>query len=157
MEALDTVWIVSDDPGVERRRRTVPINDWWRQAVQRELDAQGMDRKELAASVRESPSVVTRALHPPSHKKWMPIADVIMKISDLLSLPYPFRIAETEAVARGLAEQHRLLKRDVDLSKITPGVAGKTEESQTTSIVSEHASRTKAKAKRSRKQQRAEP
>lgn len=138
---LDTVSLVGEES--ERRRRTVPIHDWWADAVRREMPKQSppLNQKLLAKKIGAAESEVSRALRPTDHEQHKPVLEIVMAISDELKLPYPIIVPETEEIALHLATQHRLVRRDVKIGEIKPGVARSTKESQTRSVVSEHGSR----------------
>jgi hypothetical protein len=156
---LDTVQVVAKEKAAEKRRRTVPIHGWWREAVRRELGAR--DQKWLAAEIGATPAEVSKVLSPPGHEHHTPVVELLIAISDLLKLPYPFLSPETEFIALELAKQHRLLKRDAQFDEIAAGVAGNAKHSQTLDLASEHGSRSSKERERSsgtgRSRRRVEP
>lgn len=160
---LDTVHIVANDHAPERRGRTVPIEDWWGEAVKRELkknaanDAAPGNQKELAEKLDIDPAHLNRAIKPEAHPDWRPVEWIVIAVSDELKLPYPFLIPETEEIALELAKQHRLHKRVAHAHEIAAGVPRKTKESQTSDLASEHASRATSKQKRTGRTNRARP
>ena len=140
IETLDTIAIVGDEKR-EPRGRTVPIAAWWGALAKRKIkEHPTLDQKTLAAKLEIDEAQLTRALHDPSHKDWKPVLEIVMAVSDELGIPYPMRIAETEEIALGLAEHHRLLRRDAQLKEIRPGVPKKTQESQTIEVQSKNGS-----------------
>lgn len=142
MEALDNVRAVASDPSEQDRRgRTVPVYEWWPAAVKRELKARGMTQRHLALHFDVPDSTITRLLSLET-----PTLGLLIAVSDLLKLPYPVMLPETEAIALDLAKQHRLLKRDVQIDEIAAGVTGKSVDSQPVAVQPEHGIRQRKRA-----------
>lgn len=184
---VDTVQFVT--PKTEPRGRTIPIAPWWGVAVKRELDENAKNSKltdeenarikeiladdkqelpkthiprtqdELAKKLGFASSEVSRA-RKPFDEGGKPVLEIVLAVSDELKLPYPVLLPETEELALKLAEQNRVWRRELKLVEIAAGVPGKTSESQTLDLSSEHANRSGSKEKKQHKsgrKQRARP
>jgi transcriptional regulator with XRE-family HTH domain len=131
------------------RRRTVPIFDdqfdWWTQAVTRELGARRLKQKDLALKLGEATSAISRCIN-----REKPIYELLIAISDELTIPYPVILPETEHEALRLAEHRRLLRSDLQLAEIRAGVGESSRESQTAPLPSEHAVRPRRRPGRRR-------
>ena len=139
-----TIQFVTDD-AKRRKRRTVPIREWWPEAVRKRLREEKLNQKQIAARIGEEESDVSRTL-----SLQMPVLEVIIAISDLLAIPYPFIIPETETEALHLAAQRRLIRRDLQLSEILAGVTETKRDDQTSGVEPEHGIRS-PKRQRSRR------
>ncbi len=98
---------VADDPDPESkpRGRTVPLPEWWGDAVKRELAAEGIDQDALAAELGIEPSRVSRAI-----TNAVPTLSIVIAISNRLHLPLPVVVPETEAEALAIDGARRLFR-----------------------------------------------
>lgn len=129
-----------------RRRHPIPLYDeryaWWTAAVERQLDAIGINQKQLAKAIDESESDVSRCIN-----RKRTTYELLIIISDYLKIAYPVVLPESEEQALEIAKAKRLYKRVAEASEIKAGVPETSKEDQTVPVVSEHAIRSrKAKA-----------
>jgi len=114
-------------------RKTVPIAAWWPTRVRARLKELGKNQKQFAAELEIGESELTRVL-----SREVPVLDIIIKISDKLTIAYPVILPDTEPEALHLAQQRRLYRRSAQIDEIAAGVTETPTESQTASITSEH-------------------
>lgn len=97
--------------GVARsRQQTVPVHTWWRDAVRRELERQGIDQAQLADRLGVDAPAVSRCI-----SLQVPSLRLVVEISRLLVIPCPVLFPESEVLAAHLAQQHRLVRDDLQL------------------------------------------
>lgn len=140
IEAADTVHLLVDDSDPEKRRRTVDVRDWWFAAVERELEKRRMKRKDLAEVTGADQPEITRCLHE-DPKKRKPVFEIVIAISDALTLPYPIILPDSEEEAVELAKQRRVMRRLQELERIAAGVGESPTEDQIRTLQPEHAIR----------------
>lgn len=130
----------ADDPSASKRKRTVPIREWWTLAVRKKLKERGLEQLDLATKLGLHPSEVSRCI-----SRKVPVLDFVIAISDELDIAYPVIIPDTEAEALHLAMQRRLIRRDLQLTEIKSGVGDSSSTDQGVEVRSENAVKPRTK------------
>lgn len=111
---LDIVCNVAEEKST--RPRTIPIWDdkyaWWTEAVERELAARKWNRAELARRLDVGAWDITRSVN-----RGGATVELVTRIADLLGLPYPLFLPESEPEAREIMDRRQLAKHAARLEQ----------------------------------------
>lgn len=142
-EVGDMLSLVSADPDdAETRGRTLPkelMPTWWAESVRKALKDNGHDQQWLAEQLGVDPPRVSKVL---TYK--VPTLELIIAISNLVHVPLPVVIADTEAEALAIDGTRRMFRLKSRAKAQVPGtktgVGASVSEDQTGAVKPVHAS-----------------
>lgn len=99
-----------------KRPRTIPIWDakykWWTQAVERELERRKWKRADLARELGVEGWDITRSVN-----RGGATVDLVTRIAEILGLPYPVFLPESEDEAKEMMERRTVAQRSAALQR----------------------------------------